>query len=234
MYHVWSHTAPSLPGASATRDCTRAFVPRVAPQYTLPCATRGCMPHAPPPCLRFVPRVAHYAPQVNHTRQRPICSMPFGRRPAFALRLTGGTLPTLAAATRLGTGASTFPCKVNSHERSGRVGRQLRHTRRTEGVVGCQLLRQLVSRKRQPRVLQGRQLGTLASLALLRHRRSQQGPLSHKCLAGWPVPHVAFPPHAPPPAWHTCHAWHARRTRRPPALRTCHAWHARRTLRPLA
>ena len=31
------------------------------------------------------------------------------------------------------------------------------------------------------------------------------------------VPHVACPPHAPPLAWPTCHAWHARRTRRPPA-----------------
>ena len=45
--------------------------------------------------------------------------------------------------------------------------------------------------------------------------RSQQGPLSHKCLAGWPVPRVACLPHALPPAWQTCHAWHARRTLRP-------------------
>ena len=45
--------------------------------------------------------------------------------------------------------------------------------------------------------------------------RSQQGPLSHKCLSGWPVPRVACLPHAPPPAWPTCHAWHALRTLRP-------------------
>ena len=72
----------------------------------------------------------------------------------------------------------------------------------------------------------------------LSEMRSQQGPLSHKCLAGWPVPRVACLPHALPPAWQTCHAWHARRTLRPPpgkrARKTCHTWHARRTLRPLA
>ena len=56
---------------------------------------------------------------------------------------------------------------------------------------------------------------------------------SAPCLAY--VPRVACSPHAPPPAWQTCHAWHARRTLRPlPSLRATRGMLAARSAPCLA
>ena len=56
---------------------------------------------------------------------------------------------------------------------------------------------------------------------------------SAPCLAY--VPRVACSPHAPPPAWQTCHAWHARRTLRPlPGLRATRGMLAARSAPCLA
>ena len=83
----------------------------------------------------------------------------------------------------------------------------------------------------------------------LSEMRSQQGPLSHKCLI-WPacatrgmhaarsaahlahVPRVAYTPHAPPLARRMCHVWHAHRTGRPlpDACATCGTHAARSAL----